>query len=517
MKTPKHTYLYKILLVILIINLGACSKDQDDPLSEITVSTSDFSITMDENPTKGQVIGTVDGSTNQGKVTFSITEQNPADAFSIDAISGELKVEDETLFNFKTNPLITGIVKVANGGVSQNAAVSIILTEIFTEKIFVGNVTLTTQAEVEAFGREQYTHITGITHIGFWPDTGVSDIEDISSLNSLTNLGSFLMVGSNPKLPNLKGLENIKYIDKGIVIVRNASLTTLKDLNPLLLEITIDENHSLKNLDGLNFEKLDYIEIKGNNSLQNIDGLSQLKEAGTMYINNNTELVNIQGLQSLKSLGNLSISDNSSLQNISGLEGLTSLNGTLTISNNDLLESIDPLRNLITLPNEVNISENLSLQSISILKGLTIAKNINIINNPALKNLEGLENITRVIDRLNIVENRIQNINELSNLKYVGALLISDNQGLENLGGLIKLETITGSLRIKDNQGLKNLDDLQNLNYVGSLIVDSNTNLSDLCGLRNLLINNGLQGDYWVSNNAYNPTKQDIIDGNCRL
>ena len=83
---------------------------------------------MDENQENGQIIRTVSGSTNEGNVTFSITEQTPSDAFSIDATSGELKVADAMLFNFETNPVITGNVKVANGAVSQNASVTITLT-----------------------------------------------------------------------------------------------------------------------------------------------------------------------------------------------------------------------------------------------------------------------------------------------------------------------------------------------------------------------------------------------------
>ncbi|MCB0455675.1 MAG: cadherin repeat domain-containing protein, partial [Aequorivita sp.] len=84
-----------------IILLKACSKDSDAPNPfEITVTTSDFSKTMDENPSNGQLIGIVSGSTNEGSVTFSITEQNPAGAFSIDPASGELKVANATLFDF---------------------------------------------------------------------------------------------------------------------------------------------------------------------------------------------------------------------------------------------------------------------------------------------------------------------------------------------------------------------------------------------------------------------------------
>src|SRR5690606_10832241 len=120
----------RVLLIFAAILLNSCSKDSDDPTPQdtpITVPTADCSKTMDDNPTTGQVIGTIVGSTNEGSVTFSIIEQTPSGAFSIDSASGELKVADETLFDFETNPTITGTVKVANGTVSKNALVTITL------------------------------------------------------------------------------------------------------------------------------------------------------------------------------------------------------------------------------------------------------------------------------------------------------------------------------------------------------------------------------------------------------
>ncbi len=130
-------FTFRIIVAAIFFTFISCSKDSNDPDPfETTVTTSDFSKTIDENPTNGQVIGTVSGTTNEGSVTFSITEQTPSGAFSIDATSGELKVADEMLFDFETNPTITGNVKVTNGTVYKNASVVITLNDLVEDNIY---------------------------------------------------------------------------------------------------------------------------------------------------------------------------------------------------------------------------------------------------------------------------------------------------------------------------------------------------------------------------------------------
>jgi len=45
--------------------------------------------------------------------------------------------------------------------------------------------------------------------------------------------------------------------------------------------------------------------------------------------------------------------------------------------------------------------------------------------------------------------------------------------------------------------------------------IKQNNNLTDFCGLNYSAIY--YVPDYFVNNNAYNPTKEDIDDGNCSL
>jgi len=118
----------KILTLTLILLTFGCGDDEGDGV--ITVTTADFTITVDENQVLGASLGVVSGSTNQGSVTFSLISQTPGGPFAIDGSTGELTVANATLFDFETNPTLTAVVQVANGGVSENSMVTVNLNDV---------------------------------------------------------------------------------------------------------------------------------------------------------------------------------------------------------------------------------------------------------------------------------------------------------------------------------------------------------------------------------------------------
>ena len=183
----------KTLLIVIIIGFTSCSSDSDsndNNTNEITVSTSNFSVTIDENPTNGQVLGTVTGTTNQGSVVFTISNQTPEDAFKIDANTGELSVNNEILFDFEINPIITGTVKVINGNVSKDAIITININDVNESTIYKGNVVLQTQEEINDFGAHNYTEITGFLIIGniFTSSISIVDLSPLSTLHTINSL-----------------------------------------------------------------------------------------------------------------------------------------------------------------------------------------------------------------------------------------------------------------------------------------------------------------------------------------
>jgi hypothetical protein len=110
---------------------------------DIIVTTSDFEITINEGPSNQEILGIVEGSTNQGALTYTILEQYPENAFSIDTNSGELRVENTGLFNYEVYPIVSGIVEVANGDVSATATITINLLDIEENDLLLSSMTST--------------------------------------------------------------------------------------------------------------------------------------------------------------------------------------------------------------------------------------------------------------------------------------------------------------------------------------------------------------------------------------
>jgi len=125
---------FKTILTIAFMAMTllfiSCGSD-DDAVTEVNqITVENLTVTIDENPTNGQVVGTV--STTQtvggGTIEFSITTQTPTGALSIDSGSGELTVTDATLFDFETHPVITASILVV--GATNTGTVTINLNNL---------------------------------------------------------------------------------------------------------------------------------------------------------------------------------------------------------------------------------------------------------------------------------------------------------------------------------------------------------------------------------------------------
>ncbi len=111
-------------LLTLLIAIVSCNNDDD---GTIEINVEDLTVTIDENPTNGETIGTIETSGN-GTPSFSISAQNPTGALSIEASTGELTVADASVFDFETNPIITATVAVA--GATDDANVTVTLNNL---------------------------------------------------------------------------------------------------------------------------------------------------------------------------------------------------------------------------------------------------------------------------------------------------------------------------------------------------------------------------------------------------
>jgi hypothetical protein len=127
----------KIVLLILLFTAFACNNDDNGVVvvPNIEINLTDLTVAIDENPTDGQVVGTVQTDSDEAS-NFSITSQTPSGALSIDSNTGEVTVANATLFDFETNPAITATITAADA--VNIAAITINVTDLF-ESTMPGN------------------------------------------------------------------------------------------------------------------------------------------------------------------------------------------------------------------------------------------------------------------------------------------------------------------------------------------------------------------------------------------
>ncbi|WP_437395792.1 hypothetical protein [Flagellimonas lutimaris] len=106
----------------------------------IEITVQDLTVDIDENPTDGQIIGTIQVN-GSGTLSFSITSQTPTGALSIDAGTGELSVIDPNLFDYETNPVITATILVDDGAETATATATINLNDV--DEVAAQNTNLT--------------------------------------------------------------------------------------------------------------------------------------------------------------------------------------------------------------------------------------------------------------------------------------------------------------------------------------------------------------------------------------
>ncbi len=294
----------KLIFLLVITSLFACSTDSNnDDVPEITtiITISNFSTSIDENPTENQSLGTINANTNQGTLSFSITDQSPNGAISIDTSTGELFVANTTLFDFETNTTISGTIQATNGGITEMATFTIQINDIFEENIFEGNVILLSQEGVNDFGANQYTQINGDLRIGasVAPNFTIVDLSPLNTIQTASNLN----IVANQFLQNLSGLENLTSIHGSILIIQNPNLEDITSISAINSEldnqIVITENPNLLSLEGLNniLSALNLV-IESNALLTNLNPLNNLtlieNQVAIRFNDNLSDLCGIQ-------------------------------------------------------------------------------------------------------------------------------------------------------------------------------------------------------------------------------
>ncbi|MEA3505763.1 MAG: T9SS type A sorting domain-containing protein [Bacteroidota bacterium] len=209
--------------------------------------------------------------------------------------------------------------------------------------------------------------------------------------------------------------------------------------------------------------------------------------------------------------GSVSIHGND-ITNLNGLNNITSIGGRLGVYSTNNLNNLEGLNNLTSLGGPIMLNNNNSLTSISALSNTAFSNAddywqfIEITDNNTLINLEGLNNIDTVVDRLIIEDNEsLTSLSGLQNLKYVsGYFQLNQNDALVSLEGLNNLNCIEAIFMINGNDVLTDLEGLNNLTtLMRGFSLQSNNLLISLSGLDNLTFTKGI-------NIVSNPILTDI-------
>lgn len=114
------------LFGLLTVMLSSCGDDE-----VITINADSLIVTIDENPSTGQLLGTVPGQTSQGSLSYTITSQSPSGAFLLDNATGEVTVADASLFNFEDRNSLSATVLVASSaGVEEEVTATVNLRDV---------------------------------------------------------------------------------------------------------------------------------------------------------------------------------------------------------------------------------------------------------------------------------------------------------------------------------------------------------------------------------------------------
>ncbi|MBL7809077.1 MAG: T9SS type A sorting domain-containing protein [Saprospiraceae bacterium] len=211
-------------------------------------------------------------------------------------------------------------------------------------------------------------------------------------------------------------------------------------------------------------------------SIVRLDSLYPLKKIGGSLKISQTSLTDLQGLQNLTYTGLAG--------QVFGIDDY--YESGLDILDNPLLASLHGLENLATVKGCVEVGSNQSLASLSALGSLehvgscefhsgaySSYGSITLTENPALKSLIGLHRIGSVPGDVTIWHNiALKSMIGLDHIQSVGGeLSIRNSDSLTTLSGLENLDSLGMCLYLQDNPALVSLDALAGLRFIGSCLI----------------------------------------------
>jgi hypothetical protein len=211
-------------------------------LAPITLSVAPFSVTINENPINGGLLGTINATTNRGNLSYSLTSQSVPGAMAINSTTGILTVASVAAFDFEVNPTITGVVSVVNGSETATANITITLNNVVD--VAVNNFSTTVAENIansSILGTMNVT--TGSGTFAITSQTPIGALQINTTTGQLTVLNSsafdFEVTPTISATVSLTGGSEVKTATVTI------NLTDVTEVNLSNFSLSITENPSL--------------------------------------------------------------------------------------------------------------------------------------------------------------------------------------------------------------------------------------------------------------------------------
>lgn len=424
----------------------------------------------------------ISGADNSGLTTLNDSSSNSFDG---------------TLSNFALTGATSNWIDASPNNVSSSC-----------DCVIIGDVTLTTQTEVDTFtatlgdcgiiegdvtingtitdlsGFSKIHTISGNLHL----EGNISN--DLSGLSNLTTIGGNMTFKDMSNITSLASLSNITSLGGSFEVNNLDQLTDISILNQLISisSIAITNNSILSTvaLDELQTMSSQF-SITFNSSLSSISIPKLTQVSGEFRINNNGGGMTSLNLPLLESTGNFLIADMNGLQSISAPELLT-ITGRLSIGSCNSLTTLS-IPKLTSISNNASIDSCQQLTTINTVAISTVGGNLSI-DDIGINSLSFLQNVTSISGQLLLRDlvnlNNLQGFDELTTL---GSFNLSDCDLVTSLEGFPKLAiTSINSLSISENELITTFDNsfLESLTSIGVLGISFNGNLADISALQNV-------------------------------
>ena len=304
------------------------------------------------------------------------------------------------------------------------ALISMLSTSSAPAQTFTGNLSLMSQARVDAFN---YSEITGSLTISG------EDVVDLSPLSVLTSVGTYIYIGGNPTLTVVDGFENVTTVGEGIYVYENANMVRFAGFDALA-------------------ETGDNIEFWYNDSLETVAGFDALHTAGwSLEFGGNPVLTSIPAFASLETIrSSLFILDNVSLPSITGFQSLQYVDWSFDIVGNISLSELCGFHNYFSANNPYTGGGSFNISA----------------NHPDLAESTTIQNVLDAGPCQVLPEQLIENL--ILDINAMGLPMGTENTLCRSLAKARKA-LLRGSIQTATNQLNALIDDITSLERRGKL------------------------------------------------